>query len=689
MSRNPFSFTEPNTSHLISSEAILRAEIAKLRRDNLTLQREVREANDANGVAQAQVAFKNKIQEANRETKRAQIAERIARDLVATLRNDRAMPQESNESTQDAMELKKEPLDPNKIAQSRPADAPTSNDYTQVHHSCILELENAREQAQLYEKELRAHNKREKDLHTTHHQLNTALREKQNELDRADKTVLELETQLDNLSNKREEDLQAAHHDATAERSSLIVELQDYKTRCNELELELEKRATEASTAQEGLEKLQKDISKSQEEAQSWTDKASHLVEINNNLRADLNSSINRSSTLARELDKVKVHLADTEHTLQQTTASEILAREAYLSREREIELAESIRAETDADLQKNNDDLIAQMEEFTEMIATKDTRIQALKQIITGRKSGLEEDQPHDSSDEYIDRAIALREVSAGGNMSLFEELDAEDLGRYFDSGDGRSEISNLEDMVQTADLKLSAVTSIVIDSDTRTGPVLTASACDPSPSASPHHGFSFREVPQSEVLDKEHNRSGLLELSFHTCPIAHVAPFEPGLPALRLSEITTQSCHPVALQPALLCENTSSTSESSGISQPPNTPSLANEKLHSNGKVQGTLHILLTVIIVILLWYWQATANQLLAWENANGFGFGFSEGQGINYEFYGPYGNGHYLLGRLPNNLLSADSPLPIKAVKAIIGTVSSFENLIGYGSGPEIL
>lgn len=412
MSRNPFSFTEPSTSHLHSSEASLRAEIVKLRRENLTLQREVREANDANGVAQAQVAFKKQIQEANRETKRAQIAEKIARDLVATLRNNRAMPQESTGSTQDAMELKKEPLEPNKIAQSQPVDAPTSSDYTRIHNSCILEIENAKKQAQLYEKELRAHNKREKDLQTTHHQLNTALREKQNELEQADKTILELETQLDHLSIKREVDLEAAHHDATAARLSIMTELQDYKTRCNELELELEKRTTEASTAQEGFEKLQKDKSKSQEEAQNWTDKATHLVEINNNLRADLTSSVNRSSNLARELDKVKVNLAETEHTLQQTTASEIQAREAYLLREREIELVESIRAETDAGLQKNNDDLIAQMEEFTEIIATKDNRIQALKQIIRGRKIVLEEDKFHDSSDEYIDRANAPRQA-------------------------------------------------------------------------------------------------------------------------------------------------------------------------------------------------------------------------------------------------------------------------------------
>ena len=87
--------------------------------------------------------------------------------------------------------------------------------------------------------------------------------------------------------------------------------------------------------------------------------------------------------------------------------------------------------------------------------------------------------------------------------------------------------------------------------------------------------------------------------------------------------------------------------------------------------------LHALF-VLVSLHCWYIR---NKLYAWEYANGVGY--SEGYGNTHDRYGPYGNGHVLLSMLPLNLLSADSPLPLKAVDFITKTFNAFEGWIGYG------
>ncbi|KAL1642162.1 hypothetical protein SLS61_009823 [Didymella pomorum] len=93
-------------------------------------------------------------------------------------------------------------------------------------------------------------------------------------------------------------------------------------------------------------------------------------------------------------------------------------------------------------------------------------------------------------------------------------------------------------------------------------------------------------------------------------------------------------------------------------------------------------TVHYILHAVMAFFCWhYWS----QVQAWEQVNGVGFG--EGYGGAFDHFGPYGNGHRLLSMLSHSWISADSPLPAKAVEVIASTAGAFEGLFGLGPTPS--
>jgi hypothetical protein len=101
-------------------------------------------------------------------------------------------------------------------------------------------------------------------------------------------------------------------------------------------------------------------------------------------------------------------------------------------------------------------------------------------------------------------------------------------------------------------------------------------------------------------------------------------------------------------------------------------------------NLSLSSLAHNILHGLMVVLAIHWWLIWNKLYDWEHANGVGF--DKGVGNVHDRYGQYGNGHVLLGMLPHNLLSADSPLPATAINIITSTISALEGWIGYEPTP---
>ncbi|KAF1925753.1 uncharacterized protein M421DRAFT_423308 [Didymella exigua CBS 183.55] len=103
------------------------------------------------------------------------------------------------------------------------------------------------------------------------------------------------------------------------------------------------------------------------------------------------------------------------------------------------------------------------------------------------------------------------------------------------------------------------------------------------------------------------------------------------------------------------------------------------------SRKELDSKLHYLLHALTVLLVFFCWRFWTQVHAWEQVNGVGFG--EGFGSAHDDFGPYGDGHFLLSRLPLNWVSADSHLPAKAVEIIVSTASALEGLVGLEPTPS--
>jgi hypothetical protein len=573
----------------------------KLMRENATLQRELRDANDANGVARAiaacQAACRDKVNEAQRETTRAQMAERIARDIANELRNTLIMAQGSTANQEEVVKLEErqeqsptengKPQVESATDRGLPANAPdTAGDINDIHAECqrdrvelIKEFQNLcltirGEHAdqiaalQAANDKLEAANRTNSSWIKTLEDIVTDKTERLEELQKEvqqNAQAVELAESLKYKLHSREAELEQLLEERAVENaaetskineqqqkqlqsveSPLKAEIRDLKYEIEQYENELDEKRSENNTLQLALGD-QKKVEK-------------HLNETNEHLLADLQDERHQRRSLAIERDEFEVQLAETRGILQGTAQREADLERKFESFRKEFESAAEGVAQQQLTLREEVESLNTQMGEHASDVATRDQRIDTLQRenkalkaqngVLKSQNEMLEESKKvslsqlannsaRESALGFTPRPNNNRSVSMASHISLAEELG-------FD--DDRSDRSSSEDeyMTQHFELNLSEVKYVSTAPRELAKPQLTVSVRD-AVATTPR-------IRQDSPL--EHSPVDTIQPSLdefeHT--VADFAPTPPVDPVLALFGMTVGSLSLIEPKPASL---------------------------------------------------------------------------------------------------------------------------------------
>ncbi|KAJ4367898.1 hypothetical protein N0V86_009738 [Didymella sp. IMI 355093] len=597
---NPFAFTRSRILQPSSTDASMRIRSAKLERENATLQRELSNANDANGVARAiaacQAACRDKVNEAQRETTRTQMAEKIARDIADELRNTLVMAEGSTADQEEVVKLKErqeqsptengKPQVESATDRGLPVNAPdNAGGINNIHAECqhdrvelikdfqnlclIVKRDHANQIAALQaaNDKLEAANKTNGSWIET---LEDRLTDKTERLEQLQKEVqqstqaVELAESLKGKLHSREAELEQLLEERAVENaaetskineqqqkqlqgveSPLKAEIQGLKYEIEGYENELDKVRSENITLQLALGH-RKEVEK-------------HLNENNERLLADLQDGRDQRRSLTIERDKFEVQLAETEGVLQETAQREVdLQRELELFRS-EFESAAEGAVQQQLALREEVESLITQVGEHASGVAARDQRMETLQRenkalksqygVLKSQNEILEESKKASLSQLAKNSAQELalgftprpnynRSVSMASHISLAEELG-------FD--DDRSDRSSSEDeYMQHFELKLSQVKYISTAPRELVKPQLTVSVGDAVATTPRIRQDSPLEHSPMDTVQPS------LDVFEHT--VADFAPTWPVDPALTLSGTTVGSLSPFEPKPASL---------------------------------------------------------------------------------------------------------------------------------------
>lgn len=592
---NPFAFTG-STIPQPSYDASMRAKLARLERENAALQRELRDANDANGVARAQAAAKNKVQEAQRETKRAQIAEEIARKALDDIHNTRQMAQDSTARQGEVVKSKEEVEDSKQengkpqvetetaACQGLPARTSENTDnITTIHGACECVRRQERNSfAELYRKLSSEAVAKNEKLEAANDKLEATNKKLHDHLQELESRFAEAEGQLEKLREEAKRNAQKVElaasledklHIAEDERDELLghieervdaglaeanemskrqqAELQDSKKRLDQAITEIRGLNHEVEGYEKELDKVRSENVKLQLDLEHQKQVEKHLGENNERLLADLTDERYQRKALAVERVELEVQLAETHQALQETEKSEAKFRHAFETSQDEFGSAthEVIRQQNE--LQEQVDGLTAQVDEHVDHIATRDQCIETLKRENEVLRSELEDACVHKPSPGYIDtpRPVNLRSISMASHKSLADELNLDDDQSISDFSD------NEEPVIERVELELSAVHHISIASCEIAKPQLTVSVSDAIATTPLIRQDSLLEnSPVNSVSSIEPSHPAPPALSTYEDTVADFAPSQPAKPALVFFEKTVESLSPITPSPALL---------------------------------------------------------------------------------------------------------------------------------------
>ncbi|KZM26085.1 uncharacterized protein EKO05_0001203 [Ascochyta rabiei] len=776
---NPFAFTGLNAPQFSSSDASLRAELARSRQNVTMLQREVQTLKDASGIAQALASAKNQVQEAQRESKRAQMAEKIARKALASLNNMRKNEDEVFSTSDKSDELKS-------------------------LRRRVGELE-----TQLSETETR--------LAETKHDL----------------------VACQGYLAKDEDSLRAQSEEADSVKKQLQRKLRDAEGGLTKANAEVRQLNEEAGEAEVELEELRKDNPRLEKALDDQKKVVAELNNINDNLVADLVQEQAQRKALARERDGFEIKLAETLLALRERGESEAEARNNLALFVDEMEQTAHGTNKRMEELQVQMDTHNLQVHDYERKVALKDERIAYLERNNEVLEDRLQETSAHRPVNDRILCPPTYRSVSNFSHSSMADELGLSSDAEFDDYESVYARSDDDEPAEMSVDLQLSGVREIIgiaphntptpsstCISDTAStstqkqlcgssliefSPVSNVHSIEPvqtvdltlsmydetvacfSPSDPAALKFSlyvemveclspiepklplFAHSSIHEALDyapamfttsipdspAEPSRlSSNLDELLNYPPVEPTPPTPPATPeaeflGLHVIEHASLSLEPInprhvkapsslrdspiesslqkllpaqapmndakrydsvvtaeasnafrrrrsPLNPVARLRNHTDTNVVDDLSRiwpladgtqaepsSPQGPPPSSPRVHymfvQNNELSSFFHYLLHTIFVFVCLYCWTIKHKLYSWEHANGVGFG--EGYGNVHDRYGsPYGNGHYLLGMLPINLLSADSLLPERAVVAITSTVSALENWVGLGPTP---
>jgi regulator of replication initiation timing len=491
---NPFVFTGVNGPQLAPSEASVRTEMARAKQDLMRakqdiiiLQREVQKLGSENGLAQALANAKVEIQEAQRESKRALLAERIARAALETLRKT------VHEQTREE-DMSRNPV-------------PTQQEVDDLK----------RELVDLWE-----HNgKLQVELDQCKGDLATAQARETLTIKNHDEYIQNLEhrayTEIENAKTPNSK-LQADYNNVQSQLADADSKIE-----------QLERRAAETETELDTIRKDNNALDKDLEYQKALVD---NLHEHNDNIIADLDIKEARRKVLARERDDFELQLAETRQALEAAEQSEAKVHNEYQQYKDENESLARELAEQNQKLVVDMDAQQKQIDEHGREVAVKDERIAYLEQQNHLLEHKLEESETHPITTSRIPRPPTLRNVSTTSNRSLFDELD-EHSDAEFDDNESLAAASDVDDV----DIEANAVPL----SYGVFGTVSTAPRYVPEP--------SFTMTIRDAVFTAPRDPKSLILEHSQISDSYSIAPHQPAAPQLSLYDETIACFSPIEL--------------------------------------------------------------------------------------------------------------------------------------------
>lgn len=500
---NPFIFTGLNVPQLPSSDASLRAELARSKQTVTMLQRELREAKDANSVARALVNAKNQVQEAQRETKRAQIAESIAREALTSLNKSRKQQEEKRSMSQDLT----------------------------VYQEAVDELRRQLAEAQKNCGELAA------ELETCKDDLDGATKRLRD--------TIGIDTHYEAIEEIKAQCL--AEVDTAKNAQKIVQEQQqdllEIKERLSIAEAELEKSKRSAKAF--SIDNAQYDKTLNEQK-----DLIAYLSGLNDKLVVDITEKEAKRKALAHERDSFELKFTETLLALKDSEESEAKARNDLEHFKEETADAAHGLSEQKEGLQGEVDEIIKQVNDHARDIAMKDALIENLEREKKLLENQVEEAESLNSARDNTGRPPTYRNFSIVSTRSLADELNArsDDESEYEPSIDAVSDSHAPTEM--TVNLELSQVQDIIsIAPHGLPAPNLTVSIND-AVSTTPFQYHDTRSMdfsPVSTVSNLAPARSVSPALSFYVGEMANIVPSEPTASTLSFSNTTAHFIPPI----------------------------------------------------------------------------------------------------------------------------------------------
>jgi len=465
---NPFAFNDANTSQLPSSNASSQSELTKLRRENATLQREkatlqreTETLKDANGVARIMNDAKKEVQAHEREMKRAQMAERIARDALDTLRNTADNTSTVNTTTNTTINpIMLDDDEDQKFKRNDGVEGVTSNNTAitsdkndECKDKTIEQLEDKNMTLELDNEVLRAlvtaaedkvkndgnHDSCERALHNVRTEseakvrglfdlLNIAKTENEqlrNEAETAMATLQsELQTQQGQICDLNEKYEQRVHEeleDANVKIADQQDQLAASKTELAEVTKNFKYAVLSVEEFGKRVEKVEAYNKKLAADLQDKDNLNKHLTEINDGLRADLADGSAQYQTLRHERNELEEHLVTTQLALRHRESSEAKALDDLAACQAELERVTGQNSEHYEGLQTDFENLRQEVEQSRQTILVKEERIAHLeheaRQIVLGKDQRIAELE-HEATDKSLQQ-----ELEEGGISDLDDE--------------------------------------------------------------------------------------------------------------------------------------------------------------------------------------------------------------------------------------------------------------------------
>ncbi|KAF1357581.1 hypothetical protein EJ07DRAFT_180982 [Lizonia empirigonia] len=501
---NPFIFTGLNVPQLPSSDASLRAELARSKQTVAMLQRELSiKVKDVNGVARALVDAKNQVQEAQRETKRAQTAESIAREALTSLNNSRKQQEKKRSMSQDLT----------------------------VYQETVDELRRQLAEAQKNCGEL------EVELETCKDDLDGATKRLRD--------TIEIDIHYDAIDEVRaqclaEVDTAKNAHKVVQEQQQDLLEIKERLT-IAEAELEESKRSAKAFS----IDNAQYDKALNEQK-----DLIAYLSGLNDKLVVDITEKEAKRKALAQERDHFELKFTETLLALKDSEESEAKARNDLEHFKEETADAAHGLSEQKEGLQGEVDEILKQVNDHARDIAMKDALIENLEREKQVLENQVEEAESLNSARENTGRPPTYRNISIVSTRSLADELNArsDDESEYEPSIDAVSDSHAPTEM--RVDLELSEVQDIIsIAPHDLPAPNLTVSINDAVSTTLCQYqdSRSLDFSPVSIVSTLEPARSVSPALSLYVGEMANIVPSEPAASTLSLSHTTAQFIPPI----------------------------------------------------------------------------------------------------------------------------------------------